>query len=84
VATKGKRKTTMAKLAREGKLREQRAVKKAKKDRRKLGLPDESIAVAQNLNEALVGDRAEAADEPAPGDGAAVEAPALDDVPAEA
>jgi hypothetical protein len=39
MATKGKRKTTMAKLAREGKLREQRAVKKAKKEARKLGGP---------------------------------------------
>jgi hypothetical protein len=39
MATKGKRKTTMAKLAREGKLREQRAFKKAKKDARKLGPP---------------------------------------------
>ena len=40
MATKGKRKTTMAKLAREAKLREQRAVKKAKKDARKLNPPD--------------------------------------------
>ena len=39
MATKGKRKTTMAKLAREGKLREQRAFKKAKKEARKLGPP---------------------------------------------
>jgi len=37
VATKGKRKTTFAKLDREGKLRERRAIKKAKKDARKLG-----------------------------------------------
>ena len=47
MATKGKRKTTMAKLAREGKLREQRAFKKAKKDARKLGPPapsEDSIA----------------------------------------
>jgi hypothetical protein len=75
----------MAKLAREGKLREQRAVKKAKKDRRKLGLADESTTVAQNLNEALPSDGAEASDEVALGDGAeAAQAPALDDVPVEA
>ncbi len=37
VATKGKRKTTFAKLDREGKLRERRAIKQAKKDARKLG-----------------------------------------------
>ena len=39
VATKGKRKTTFAKLDREGKLRERRAIKQAKKDARKLGSP---------------------------------------------
>jgi hypothetical protein len=50
MATKGKRKTTMAKLAREGKLREQRAFKKAKKDARKLGPPAPSEDAIDTLS----------------------------------
>ena len=39
MASSGKRKTTMAKLARESKLRERRLDKQAKKDARKLAPP---------------------------------------------
>ena len=41
MASNGKRKTTMAKLAREGKLRERRIEKQAKKAARKLAATDE-------------------------------------------
>jgi hypothetical protein len=40
MASSGKKKTTMAKLARESKLREKRMDKQARKEARKLGLPD--------------------------------------------
>jgi hypothetical protein len=40
MASSGKKKTTMAKLARESKLRERRLDKQARKDARRLGLPD--------------------------------------------
>jgi hypothetical protein len=42
MASSGKRKTTGAKLAREGRLRERRATKKAKKDAKRLSPGDES------------------------------------------
>jgi hypothetical protein len=50
VATKGKRKTTFAKLDREGKLRERRAIKKAKKDARKLGAVAGTLEPSDPLN----------------------------------
>jgi hypothetical protein len=40
MAASGKKKTTMAKLARESRLRERRAIKQAKKDARKLASAD--------------------------------------------
>lgn len=43
MASSGKRKTTGAKLAREGRLRERRAAKKAKKDARRLAPQDHSV-----------------------------------------
>jgi hypothetical protein len=42
MASSGKKKTTMAKLARESRLRERRLIKKAKKEARKLAPPDHS------------------------------------------
>ena len=42
MASSGKRKTTGAKLAREGRLRERRASKKAKKDAKRLSPGDDS------------------------------------------
>jgi hypothetical protein len=42
MASSGKRKTTGAKLAREGRLRERRAIKKAKKDAKRLSPGDHS------------------------------------------
>jgi hypothetical protein len=42
MASSGKRKTTGAKLAREGRLRERRATKKAKKDAKRLSPGDHS------------------------------------------
>jgi hypothetical protein len=49
MASSGKKKTTMAKLARESRLRERRAAKAARKDARKLAalnpdLPDEALS----------------------------------------
>lgn len=41
MASRGKKKTTMAKLAREHKLRERRIDKQAKKDARKLAAPED-------------------------------------------
>jgi hypothetical protein len=58
VATKGKRKTTFAKLDREGKLRERRAIKQAKKDARKLG------AGAPEASDPSGGEGVEDAEEP--------------------
>jgi hypothetical protein len=50
MASSGKKKTTMAKLARESKLRERRAAKQARKDARKLlaenPVPEEEIVAA--------------------------------------
>jgi hypothetical protein len=48
MASSGKRKTTMAKLTRESRLRERRLEKQAKKDARKLG-PAHPPAVPPNL-----------------------------------
>ena len=45
MASSGKRKTTMAKLARESKLREKRAVKEARKVARKQATADESDSI---------------------------------------
>jgi hypothetical protein len=43
MASSGKRKTTMAKLNREGKLRDKRALKAARKDARKRAAADGSV-----------------------------------------
>jgi hypothetical protein len=71
VATKGKRKTTFAKLDREGKLRERRAIKQAKKDARKLGSaagvlePSDPLSLdASDADDA--GDAGDAEAQPAP------------------
>jgi hypothetical protein len=55
MASNGKRKTTMAKLAREGRLRERRAAKKARKDLRKL-TPSEEFGPP---SDSFIGDEAE-------------------------
>jgi hypothetical protein len=47
MASRGKKKTTMAKLAREHRLRERRVEKKAKKDARKLASPDDQARVGE-------------------------------------
>ena len=54
MASSGKKKTTMAKLARESRLRERRAAKQAKKDARKLAPafdPDEPGEALDGLGE---------------------------------
>jgi hypothetical protein len=48
MASSGKRKTTMAKLNRESKLREKRAVKEARKADRKQAPADDSGSIQQN------------------------------------
>jgi hypothetical protein len=55
MASNGKRKTTMAKLAREGRLRERRAAKKARKDARKL-MPSDEFGPPSDT---LIGDEAD-------------------------
>jgi len=50
MASSGKKKTTMAKLTRESRLRERRLDKKAKKDARKLAPADHSELPADTLN----------------------------------
>jgi hypothetical protein len=47
MASSGKKKTTMAKLARESRLRERRAHKQAKKDARKLAPLDDSNSLGE-------------------------------------
>jgi hypothetical protein len=56
MASSGKRKTTMTKLAREGRLRERRAAKAARKDARKNAPPEELIEPGA---EVLEGEEAE-------------------------
>ena len=58
MASSGKRKTTMTKLAREGRLRERRAAKQARKDARRNAPPEELI----EPGEALESDDAELGD----------------------
>ena len=53
MASSGKRKTTMAKLNRESKLRDKRAVKAARKDARKAG-EDDGIDEVDPLDEGNV------------------------------
>lgn len=55
MASSGKRKTTMTKLAREGRLRERRAAKAARKDARKNAPPEDLI----EPGDVLEGDEAE-------------------------
>jgi hypothetical protein len=56
MASNGKKKTTMAKLTRESKLRERRLDKQAKKDARKRAAADPPAQVAAGAGEALEGD----------------------------
>jgi hypothetical protein len=68
MASKGKKKTTMAKLARESRLRERRVHKQAKKDARKRAPSDHSDSTDGSLNvtttEAAQPDPGQAALEP--------------------
>jgi hypothetical protein len=50
MASSGKKKTTMAKLARESRLRERRLNKQAKKEARKQGAPDQLESPRASLN----------------------------------
>jgi hypothetical protein len=76
VATKGKRKTTFAKLDREGKLRERRAIKQAKKDARKLGAAAGVLEPGDPLS-IVPSDAGDAGDaEAQPGQSVAAELPA--------
>jgi hypothetical protein len=58
MASSGKRKTTMTKLAREGRLRERRAAKAARKDARKNAPADQLIEPgdALEIDDAEIGD----------------------------
>jgi hypothetical protein len=81
VATKGKRKTTFAKLDREGKLRERRAIKKAKKDARKLGAGAGALEESDPLSLGVVD--ADDTDDAAQAPADQVAAPALPAAPVE-
>jgi hypothetical protein len=59
MASSGKRKTTMAKLNRESKLRDKRAVKEARKADRKQSSGDEPEQAQQGEDEAYFGRLAE-------------------------
>jgi hypothetical protein len=72
MASSGKKKTTMAKMDRENRVRERRAEKKAKKDARKL------VGVDQPANGDLLGS------DPLTGDPAAGDAPTSDPQPEDA
>ena len=65
MASGGKRKTTMAKLARESKLREKRAAKQARKTARKLEAANPSQEPHGALHDELAGSTPEGA-EPTP------------------
>lgn len=52
MASGGKKKTTMAKLTRESRLRERRVDKQARKDARKLAPAPDAETLRPNLNEA--------------------------------
>ncbi len=74
MASTGKRKTTMAKLARESKLRERRVEKKARKDARRQAAGDERAAAIDGLSGLGATDADPAAsDAPAPEPGLAGE-----------
>jgi hypothetical protein len=51
MASSGKKKTTMAKLARESRLRERRMEKKARKDARKLAASEPPLADVHDIDE---------------------------------
>lgn len=71
MASGGKKKTTMAKLARENRLRERRADKQARKDARKEAASDRRTPTQETVPTVAYGPSAEAADEPdADSDGA--------------
>jgi hypothetical protein len=53
LASSGKKKTTMAKLQRESRLRERRAEKQARKDARKRGMATQPEPPDMTLNEEL-------------------------------
>jgi len=50
MASSGKKKTTMAKLARESRLRERRLIKQAKKEARKQGVSDHLASPGAAMN----------------------------------
>ncbi|MCW3003128.1 MAG: hypothetical protein JWQ20_2426 [Conexibacter sp.] len=57
MASSGKKKTTMAKMNRENKMRERRAEKQAKKDRRKQAAIDNPGGVTEpDMGDAVTGD----------------------------
>jgi hypothetical protein len=64
MASSGKKKTTMAKLTRESRLRERRLDKKAKKDARKLAPADDSELTGDALN-ATIGESVGESGQPA-------------------
>lgn len=73
MASSGKKKTTMAKLNRESKMRERRLDKQARKDARKQAAADNAAAPDDTLG-AQAGEQ-DGVDEPTPADGV----PALND-----
>lgn len=64
MASGGKKKTTMAKLARENRLRERRADKQARKDARKQAASDHTTPMQETEPSVAYGASAEAADTP--------------------
>jgi hypothetical protein len=60
MASRGKKKTTFAKLAREHRLRERRIDKQAKKDARKRAAEIEPTAVSAEIEPTAVGDAVDA------------------------
>jgi hypothetical protein len=72
MASSGKRKTTMAKLNRESRLRERRAEKQARKEARKLAPPDaldglgdaDGVSDADGLGDTVSGESASLVDVP--------------------
>ena len=60
MASRGKKKTTFAKLAREHRLRERRIDKQAKKDARKRAAEIEPTTVSAEIEPTAVGDAVEA------------------------
>lgn len=77
MASSGKKKTTMAKLARESRLRERRQTKQAKKDARRNAPPEPDVLDQPVLDGPVL----HASFEMDGADGVATQPPALDDEP---